>query len=183
MAPPSEYPQPVIPPQPPQAKQGMSALKKILSISLIIFCIFLILGIIGYMDSPTPFQVTKPVTVTTTLKYTATPTKTGSSSQIPSEILNGYVDSKGSYRITTNLRDPTTALYSIRLVGPKNADMDLYVKKNTDPTMSDYDYRSAGSGSNEQISISYPDVGSYHILVQSTSGSGNFVLYIDYKYT
>ena len=158
-------------------------IKKILIIGVIFFCIFIILGIIGYMDSPTPAPIQKPITFTPTQKITVTPTKTGSSSPIPSEILNGYVDSKGSYRVTTNIRDPKTALYSIRLVGPKNADLDLYVKKTTEPTMSDYDYRSAGSGSNEQISISYPEVGSYNILVQSTSGSGNFVLYIDYKYT
>jgi hypothetical protein len=161
----------------------MSALKMVLIIGVIFFCIFIILGIIGYIDSPTPAPDIKPVTVTTTQKLTVTPTKTGSSSQTPSEILNGYVDSKGSYRITTNIRDPATALYSIRLVGPKNADLDLYVKKTTLPTTGDYDYRSAGSGSNEQISISYPDVGSYNILVQSTSGGGNFVLYIDYKYS
>ena len=161
----------------------MSALRKILIIGVILFCIFIILGVIGYIDSPTPVPIQKPITVTTTQKPTVTPAKTGSSSQIPSEILNGYVDSKGSYRVTTNIRDPTTALYSIRLAGPKNADLDLYVKKTTLPSMGDYDYRSAGSGSNEQISIPYPDIGSYNILVQSTSGGGNFVIYIDYKYS
>jgi len=182
-APSTGYPQPVIPPQPPQAKQGTSALKKVLIAGVILFCIFFILGIIGYIDNPSPSPVQKPVTVTTTRILTATPTPFGSSSHTPSEIINGYVDSKGSYRITTTIRDPATALYSVRLAGPKNADLDLYVKKTTDPTTGSYDYRSAGSGSNEQISIPNPGVGSYHILVQSASGGGNFVLYIDYKYT
>jgi len=182
-APPYGYPQPVIQPQPLPAKQGMSALKKILLIGVILFCIFLILGVIGYLESPVPAPPPKPVTVIPTSKLTATPATTGTYSHTPSETINGYVDSKGSYRITTNIRDPSTALYSIRLVGPKNADLDLYVKKTTLPTTSDYDFRSAGSGSNEQISISYPAVGSYNILVHSTSGGGNFVLYIDYKYS
>jgi len=182
-APPPAYPQPVIPPQPPQAKQGMSALRKVLTAGVILFCIFVILGVIGYMDNPTPSPVKKPVTVTPTRILTATPTPAASSSHTPSEIINGYVDSKGSYRITTNIRDPATALYSVRLVGPKNADLDLYIKKTTDATTGSYDYRSADSGSTEQISIPNPGVGSYHILVQSSTGSGNFVLYIDYKYT
>jgi len=161
----------------------MSALKKVLIAVVILFCIFFILGVIGYMDNPTPSPVKKPVTATPTRMLTATPATTGTYSHTPSEVINGYVDSKGSYRITTNLRDPATALYSVRLVGPKNADLDLYVKKTTEPTTGSYDYRSAGSGSNEQISISNPGVGSYNILVQSSSGGGNFVLYIDYKYT
>lgn len=148
---------------------------------VVLFCILFILGVIGYMDNPSP--VKKPVTATPTRLLTATPTPYGGSSHTPSEVINGYVDTKGSYRITTNLRDPATVLYSVRLAGPKNADLDLYVKKTTEPTTGSYDYRSAGSGSDEQISIPNPGVGSYNILVHSSSGSGNFVLYIDYKYT
>jgi len=180
-APSSGYPQPVIPPQTPQQTQGMPALKKVLIAGVILFCILFILGVIGYMDNPSP--VKKPVTATPTRLLTATPTPYGGSSHTPSEVINGYVDTKGSYRITTNIRDPATALYSVKLAGPKNADLDLYVKKTTEPTTSSYDYRSAGSGSSEQISIPNPGVGSYNILVHSSSGSGNFVLYIDYKYT
>jgi hypothetical protein len=134
------------------------------------------------MVNPTPSLVKKPVTATPTRMLTATPTPYGGSSHTPSEVINGYVDSKGSYRITTNLRDPATVLYTVRLAGPKNADLDLYIKKTTEPTTGSYDYRSTGSGSEEQISIPHPGVGSYNILVQSSSGGGNFVLYIDYTY-
>jgi hypothetical protein len=164
---------PVTQPIPARVKKGSSAVKWVLAIIGIFVVLIIIIGIIGSMPGPSPVITTR----------TTVPSTAGSYSHTPSETLYGHVDYGGSYRITTNIRDPTTALYSIRLVGPKNADFDLYVKKGVDPTSYTYDYKSAGYSANEQISIPYPAVGDYHILVTPTSGSGDFVLYIDYKYS
>jgi hypothetical protein len=165
---------PVAQPAPHQAKKGMSPLKVVIVIIGIFVGLIIVFGIIGYISSPAP--------VITTTK-TITPTTSGSITHIPSETLYGHVDSGSPYQITTNIRDPTTTLYSIRLVGPKNADFDMYVKKGLNPTPYNYDYKSAGYTSNEQIDIPYPGVTDYHILVNPTSGSGDFVLYITYKYS
>ena len=165
---------PVTQPAPSQAKKGMSsAFKAVLVIIGIFVGLIIVFAIIGYNSSPAPVIVTK----------TPVPTTSGSSSHTPSETLYGHVDYGSSYEITTNIRDPTTSRYTIRLVGPKNADFDLYVREGLKPTSYNYDYKSAGYTSNEQIDIPYPDVGDYHILVTPTSGSGDFVLYIDYKYS
>jgi len=170
---PSQAIPPVAQPAPYQAKKGMSAFKAVLVIIGIFVGLIIVFGIIGYNSSPAPVITTK----------TIVPTTSGSTTHIPSETIYGHVDSGSPYQITTNIRDPTTTLYSIRLVGPKSADLDMYVKKGFTPTSYNYDYKSAGYTSNEQIDIPYPGVGDYHILVNPTSGSGDFVLYITYKYS
>lgn len=103
-------------------------------------------------------------------------------SHIPSETITGQVTTGGTFTTVTHIRDPTTSQYSIKLVGPKNTDFDLYVKKGSAPTKSDYDYRSFKTGSDEQIDIHNPNVGDYYILVNSASGSGAVTLYINYQY-
>jgi hypothetical protein len=153
----------------------MSNLVWVLAIVGIIFVLIIFFAGIGIMVAPTP--------ATTTTKTTLTPTTTTGYSHTPSETLYGHVDNGGSYRITTTIRDPTTSLYSIRMVGPQNTDFDLYVQKGLDPTSHNYDYKSAGFSPSEQIDIPYPAVGDYHILVTSVGGSGDFVLYITYKYS
>lgn len=170
---PSQAIPPAAQPAPYQAKKGMSAFKAVLVIIGIFVGLIIVFGIIGYNSSPASVITTK----------TIVPTTSGSTTHIPSETLYGHVDSGSPYEITTNIRDATTTLYSIRLVGPKSADFDLYVKKGLTPTPYNYDYKSAGYTSNEQIDIPYPGVGDYHILVNPTSGSGDFVLYITYKYS
>ena len=100
----------------------------------------------------------------------------------PSEILQGHLNSGESKTITTQLRDPQTIRYTIKLVGPDSADFDLYVKKGTDVSLKNYDYKSASSKSYEQIDIFNPTVDNYNILITSNSGGGDYVLYIDYEY-
>jgi len=171
---PSQAIPPVAQPAPYPAKKGMSAFKAVLVIIGIIVGLVIVFGIIGYNSSPLPFITTNKTIV---------PTTSGSTTHTPAETLYGHVDSGSPYEITTTIRDPTTTLYSIRLVGPKSADFDLYVKKGLTPTPYNYDYKSAGYTSNEQIDIPSPGVGDYHILVNPISGSGDFVLYITYKYS
>lgn len=100
----------------------------------------------------------------------------------PSEILQGHLNSGESKTITTQLRDPQTIRYTIKLVGPDSADFDLYVKKGTDVSLKNYDYKSASSKSYEQIDIFNPTVDNYNILIISNGGGGDYVLYIDYEY-
>jgi len=164
---------PVAQPAPSQAKKGMSASRAALVIIGIFVGLIIVFAIIGSMPGPAPVIAAK----------TPVPTTSGSFSHTPSETIYGHVDYGSSYEITTSIRDPSTSRYTIRLVGPKNADFDLYVRKGLKPTSYNYDYKSAGYTSNEQIDIPYPDVGDYYILVTPTSGSGDFVLYIDYKYS
>ncbi|MEM4161081.1 MAG: pre-peptidase C-terminal domain-containing protein [Thermoplasmata archaeon] len=64
----------------------------------------------------------------------------------------------------------------IEMVGPGNADFDIYVKFGMLATRTTYDYKSTSSSSNESIAIADPGNGIWYILVYSYSGSGNFTL-------
>ncbi|NMB80136.1 MAG: hypothetical protein GYA23_13690 [Methanomicrobiales archaeon] len=160
---------------PPQ-KSG-SAGRSLLIIGIIIIGVLAALAIIGYLDNPSP----SPVHPTPTYKTTV-PTVSQSSGHTPSEVIPGYVAGGGSYRITTYIRDPDTTAFTVRLVGPKGADLDLYIKKDAEPTTGYYDYHSSGADANEQLKVPDPGLGSYNILVQSVKGGGNFNLYITYQY-
>ncbi|MCX8173017.1 MAG: M14 family zinc carboxypeptidase [Thermoplasmata archaeon] len=63
---------------------------------------------------------------------------------------------------------------TIELVGPANADFDLYVRLNSNPSTSAYDYRSVSSGSTETISIRNPSAGTWYIMIYAYSGTGTF---------
>jgi len=61
----------------------------------------------------------------------------------------------------------------ISLKGNENADLDLYVKIDGIPTLTDYTYRSNGPGSNE---IVYCSGGQMYIMVHAYAGGGEFTL-------
>ncbi|MBN2367148.1 MAG: pre-peptidase C-terminal domain-containing protein [Calditrichaeota bacterium] len=119
---------------------------------------------------PLPQQVTPTITPVPTATHT------------PSEKVIGNIEAGGTYSSYTNIRDPKTTRYTLRLVGPTDADFDLYVKVGSAPTPHDYDYRSENSFSNEQIDIPNPPLGTYYWLIKSYQGEGDFTLYIDYEY-
>lgn len=172
----SGHPQQGVEAPAPGAK-GMGA--GIAVIIFLVIIIFVALAIIGYMSGNNGGGgiVTPHPTLVTTV-----PTSTFAG-HIPSEVIDGTVASGGSYRITTHLRDPATTLYSVRLAGPKGADLDLYIKKGSEPTTNRYDYHSSGADSYEQVRITNPEIGDYYVLVQSTRGGGDFTLYITYQYS
>jgi hypothetical protein len=115
--------------------------------------------------------------------YYPTPVvSSASSTHTPSEILTGHLNTKESKIITTNLRDPVTTRYTLKLVGPDTADFDLFVNRGTSVSASDYAYKSTSSRSNERVDIFNPAVDTYSVLIKSISGSGDYVLYIDYEY-
>jgi hypothetical protein len=166
-----------VPPPASQKKRGMPVAGIVAAVIVVIVIVIIILVAAGSHPSPSPSP--SPII---TIKITSAPTTPGSS-HTPSETFYGHVDNGGTYRITTTIRDPTTSRYTIRLAGPKNTDLDLYVQKGIDPTTYNYDYKSSGFSSNEQIDIPYPALGEYNILVNSAGGSGDFVLYISYQYS
>lgn len=98
----------------------------------------------------------------------------------PSEIFQGHLNSNEDYSVTTNLRDPQTSRYTIRLHGPEGADWGLYVKK--EGSSYNFDYSSVNRKSNKQIDIIDPEIGNYTVLIHSFSSAGDFILYIDYEY-
>lgn len=77
--------------------------------------------------------------------------------------------------------DPCQVVVS--LSGPSDATFDLYVNEGGGcPTTSEYDYRSYTMGSEEQITIDFPDASDdLYILVDAWSGSGSYDLTITEK--
>ena len=71
----------------------------------------------------------------------------------------------------------------VELSGPSDATFDLYVNEGGGcPTTSDYDYRSYTMGSEESITIDFPDdSGDLFVLVDAWSGSGSYELTITEK--
>lgn len=60
-------------------------------------------------------------------------------------------------------------------------DYDLYIGHEYDPTIYDYDYRGY-TGSGEDITISFPEEGTWHLMVKSFSGTGEYQLSIAIMY-
>ncbi|MBD3404555.1 MAG: PQQ-binding-like beta-propeller repeat protein [Candidatus Lokiarchaeota archaeon] len=69
----------------------------------------------------------------------------------------------------------TTAMRCVLSCG--DSDFDLYGRLNAYPTTDIYDWRGFASGS-EDITIEYPNAGTWYIMVHSYSGSGGFRLSI-----
>jgi len=65
------------------------------------------------------------------------------------------------------------------LDGPGGIDFDLYVKRGTPPTTTDFDQRAWTSGPDETLRIEPDTPGLYYILVRSYRGSGNFTLKVE----
>lgn len=64
---------------------------------------------------------------------------------------------------------------NIELKGPDGADFDLYVKKGSEPTLTQYDDRGYTGTAKEKIRIPL-DSGEYYIMVHSFRGAGDFNL-------
>ena len=64
----------------------------------------------------------------------------------------------------------------VKLEGPSNADFDLYVKYGSNPTLTDYDYRSYTAEAIEKVKIMPLQHGDYYIMVHSYMGSGDYRL-------
>lgn len=69
---------------------------------------------------------------------------------------------------------PSRAAFT--LDGPRNADFDLYVKRDDPPTLNDFDLRAWTTSADESLSVSPATPGAYHILVHSYAGQGAFEL-------
>ncbi|MEM3512803.1 MAG: M14 family zinc carboxypeptidase [Thermoplasmata archaeon] len=65
---------------------------------------------------------------------------------------------------------------TIELLGPDSVVFDLYVRLNSNPSTSAYDYRSVRSGSTETITLSSPQSGTWYIMVYAYSGNGAFTI-------
>ncbi len=65
---------------------------------------------------------------------------------------------------------------NISLDGPANVDFDIYVRKDEQPTTTDYDYRGYTSSADEKIRIEPVEPGEYYIMVRSYRGNGSFTL-------
>jgi hypothetical protein len=63
---------------------------------------------------------------------------------------------------------------NIVLEGPQGVDFDIYVRKDQEPTINDYDYRGYTGSANEKIMIHPVDPGEYYVMVRSYRGAGDF---------
>jgi hypothetical protein len=64
----------------------------------------------------------------------------------------------------------------LNLVGPLDADFDLYVRCESKPTKDVWDYRGYSGTSKETIIIDSTKAGKYYVMVHSYRGSGDFTL-------
>ncbi|MBD2340595.1 S8 family serine peptidase [Calothrix sp. FACHB-156] len=62
----------------------------------------------------------------------------------------------------------------IELDGPSGVDFDLYVRKDKQPTINEYDYRGYTSSPDERITIQPGFPGEYFVMVRAYRGSGDF---------
>lgn len=60
-------------------------------------------------------------------------------------------------------------------------DFDLYLAQGYTPTLYDYDWRGFDVGG-EDITIDFPVNGIWHVMVNSYTGAGNYLLNIDITY-
>lgn len=72
---------------------------------------------------------------------------------------------------------PTKA--TITVDGPGGVDFDLYIKRGSRPTTSDYDLRGYTPGPDEVLQIDPGEPGLYYIVVRSYEGSGEFTLKVE----
>lgn len=75
-----------------------------------------------------------------------------------------------SYKLTLG------SALNISLDGPQGADFDIYVRKDMQPTPTDYDYRGYTSSADEKIRIDPVEPGEYYVMVRSYRGTGSFTL-------
>jgi len=101
----------------------------------------------------------------------------GSSTPVPQEeVVSGTLTQRGDtarFQLTVGEAFDTMA---IELDGPEGADFDIYVKKGSVPTLTDYDARGYTPSADERILVQPTDPGEYYILVHSYSGSGDFTI-------
>ena len=62
----------------------------------------------------------------------------------------------------------------IKLEGPQNADFDIYLKRDSLPTVSDSDLQGITTSSNEIITVNDFQPGEYFVMVRSFRGAGDF---------
>ena len=67
----------------------------------------------------------------------------------------------------------------IKLDGPDDADFDLYVRKGSPPTISDWDFRAFTVSSDETIRLPAETGVNYFVMVRSYSGDGDFTLRVE----
>ncbi len=62
-------------------------------------------------------------------------------------------------------------------------DCDLYVRKNTEPTTTTYDYRPYKVGNNETVSVENPEAGTWYIMLRGYSAYSDLTLVASYSAT
>jgi serine protease len=67
----------------------------------------------------------------------------------------------------------------VSLDGPGGVDFDLYVRRDTPPTTTEYDQRAYSSGADETLEVTPPSPGLYYIMARSYTGAGNFTLTVE----
>lgn len=75
------------------------------------------------------------------------------------------------------VRVPTTL--SVSVDGPPDADFDLYVRRGEVPTVDDWDYRAYTVSADETIVFPTQPGETYHVMVRSYDGTGDFTLRVE----
>jgi len=100
--------------------------------------------------------------VTLEADYTFSGTSTLLSNGVPVPNIAGAAASERFYRIEVPSGQTTL---EVKMSGG-TGDADLYVKRGSPPTTSEYDYRPYLSGNNETVTINNPTGGTWHIMIR-----------------
>ncbi|MHA1636782.1 MAG: outer membrane protein assembly factor BamB family protein, partial [Candidatus Thorarchaeota archaeon] len=107
----------------------------------------------------------------------------GSTYWTPSSVfeeIEGTLSGEGAQeRYTIHISEGAYSLRCVLTCGDN--DYDLYIGFDSEPTIDDYDYRGY-STTGEDETVTYPQAGDWHIMINSYSGGGTFLLSISVEY-
>ena len=122
------------------------------------------------------------VTSSPTVTPTATPSPSlttpppAAATDITSRIVQGRFTASGQQALYyCDIPDDSGAC-TITLTCLGGRDYNLYVKRDTYPTLSSYDYEGAGQASTETVVIQNPLPGRYYIMVHAAAGQGAYIV-------
>jgi hypothetical protein len=115
--------------------------------------------------------------VTLEADYSFTGTSTLLFNGVPVPNISGAATSERFYRIEVS---GGQTMLEIKISGG-TGDADLYVKRGSPPTTSEYDYRPYLSGNNETVTVNNPTGGTWHIMIRGYQAYSGVTLVATYS--
>lgn len=90
--------------------------------------------------------------------------------------LSGSTGSMQRFQITV----PSGQAWLVISTAAGAGDVDLYIRRGSEPTLSTWDHRPYLAGNTEQVLIQYPAPGTYHVMLHGYAGYSGAMLIADY---